>query len=181
MLYSRFDILYFMYMKKIFFFLTIWIFALSAIAQEDNNELNLSFKQIEQIKQINKEAYPKFEEIGRNIRLSGYEKAQQRRILILEQKKQIMVLLSPEQREIWENKFKMNSLDVDMRDVIKKDYDSRIKDMDELYNLNKRTIESNVSLDKNDKKKQIKSLQESYKTEKERLKGEREAVRNAFY
>lgn len=168
-------------MRTTFFLFLACLSSLAIYAQETSNDLNLSIEQSSKIQQINKEAYPKFEEIGRNISLSGYEVNRQRKLLLLEQKKSIMSILTPGQRKIWDAKFNNIPPEVNIRESLKQEYDSRIKEWDSQYASGKKAIENDKSLDKKARKKQLKELSNTYKAEKERLKRERDAVRDSFF
>ncbi|NDV69371.1 hypothetical protein [Dysgonomonas sp. 25] len=168
-------------MRTTFFIFLACLSSLAIYAQEASNDLKLSIEQSNKIQQINKEAYPKFEEIGRNISLSGYEVNRQRKLLLLEQKKSIMSILTPEQRKIWDAKFNNIPPEVNIRESLKQEYDGRIKEWDRQYASGKKAIENDKSLDKKARKEQLKELSNTYKAEKERLKRERDAVRDSFF
>lgn len=165
-------------MKKVFLFILMCVSFACVYAQETNDNtasekmLNLSAAQITRIKKLNREVGPKFEAIGRDISLSGYEKGQKKKLLALQHKKEIMEILTPEQRQIWEDRYGKISQDEGIRNIIQGEYNNRAKELDDKYESEKKVVEKNMKLSKDEKKDQLKALKYKYKEEKEHLKEE---------
>lgn len=145
---------------------------------EATKVLNLSNSQIKTIKELNKKVNPQLAKIGRDISLSNYERAQKKKILALQHKKQIMGLLTPQQRQIWEDSYGKVSPNENIESIIKNEYNRSIKELEIGYLSDKQSIESKDSLDNHTKKNQLKTLKENYKKQKESLKEERDEVIN---
>ncbi|MBB4037154.1 hypothetical protein GGR21_003069 [Dysgonomonas hofstadii] len=176
-------------MKKVLLILLVSTLALFSHAQSTQNEnyykgietyrdLQLSSEQIAKIKQLKKEVGPKFEAIGLDRSLSGYEKGQKKRELALKHKQEIESILTKEQIGLWEKKHgQYTSLD-NVRKGVSDGYDSKADALEDKYDAEKSAIENNTSLSKDEKKVQKEALKQKYKAEKDKLKAEKEHAKN---
>ena len=102
-------------MKKFLFTLLVSTIALFSYAQPTQNEnyykgiesyrdLQLTSEQIAKIKKIKREAGPRFQAIGKDRSLSGYEKGQKKGQLSQEIRQEIESVLNQSQISKWESK-----------------------------------------------------------------------------
>ncbi|MDR2039521.1 MAG: hypothetical protein LBQ60_16480 [Bacteroidales bacterium] len=171
-------------MKKIFFVFILFISVSFLHAQDiqsdfsDKNEtgkaLNLSAEQITKIKKLNRDVGPKFEAIGRS-NIPGYEKGQKKRALALEHKTAIRQILTENQIKTWESHYGNMDDGEGLRDIIKDDYDIRLKLLEQNYEKDIKMIEKSP-LSEDEMKLKLKALKADYKNEKERLKKERDTA-----
>lgn len=176
-------------MKKILLLLFIHVFTLSVYSQasdiesyykgvESYRDLQLTSEQIAKIKKLKKEVGPKFEAIGRDRSLSGYQKGQRKRELALKHKQEIENVLTQKQISVWESKHgKYTSLD-DIKDKISDSYDSKLDRLEKQYKKDKDLIEDNDRLSKSEKKSRKEALKEKYKADKDRLKKEKNQAKD---
>jgi len=176
-------------MKKVLLILLVSILALSSHAQSAQNEnyykgiesyrdLQLTSEQIAKIKKLKREAGPKFQAIGRDRTLTGYEKGQKKRQLAQELRQEIEGVLTKNQISQWESKHgKYTSLN-DVKNNISDSYDQKIDALEDKYDAEISAIENNSSLSKSEKKAQKETLKQRYKAEKNKLKAEKEQAKN---
>lgn len=179
-------------MRKFTFALIICVFTISMQAQTQTNvpipylgiesqtDLNLTKEQIAKIKKLNSEIGPKFAEIGKDSSLSGREKGQKKRALALKHKADIQSILTANQIALWEKKYGKMSDDKGIKDNMTDNYDTRLKALERKYEKDKEAIEDNDSLSKDVKKARKKALKEAYKIEKEKLKAEKDNVKESI-
>jgi len=176
-------------MKKVLLILFVSILALSSHAQSAQNEnyykgiesyrdLQLSTEQIAKIKKLKREAGPKFQAIGRDRTLTGYEKGQKKRQLAQELRQKIESVLTKNQISKWETKYGEYKSLGDIKEQIIETYDSRLNALELKHDMEKSTIENNPSLSKSEKKAQKEALKQKYKAEKKKLKAEKENAKN---
>lgn len=138
---------------------------------ENFEELNLSDYQKQQIKKINQEIGPKFEQIGRDNSLSGYEKGNKKRELAKEHKTQIFNVLTSTQKKIWIDKYGNNRKSI--KDNITDHIDDQLNILEKKYKADKEEIEKDNSLTKEEKKQKKNQLEDKFKNDKEQLKFEK--------
>lgn len=134
--------------------------------------LGLTAQQEEKISAINKSVGAKFEAIGRNSSLSGYQKGQKKRELALQHKKEIFSVLTAEQQKIWIEKYGNERASI--KDNVTDRADQALDKLEERYDADKKSIEEDNSLSKGEKKIRLEKLKNNYKNEKERLKETKE-------
>lgn len=135
--------------------------------QKIQNEIGLSTDQVSKIKQINREYGRKFEAIGKDRSIPGYEKGQRKRALARQKQEEIRKILGSNQIEKWESKYHGN---YDNRDILKDDIDEKIDRLEDRYEAQIDAIDDNPHLSKSEKKYQIKKLKDEFKAEKAKLK-----------
>lgn len=163
-------------MKKVLFMALLGACILHMSAQRENegetyqkiqNEIGLTSEQADKIKQINREYGRKFEAVGKDRSIPGYEKGQRKRELARQKQEEIRKILSSKQVEKWDYKYHSN---YDNRDILKDDIDEKIDRLEDKYEVQIDAIEDNPHLGKSEKKYQIKKLKAEFKAEKARLK-----------
>lgn len=178
-------------MKKTLLSLLFLAFALTASSQEFNEEnyykgiesyqdLRLSSEQIAKIKKLKREKGPKFAAIGKDRSLTGYEKGQKKRELAQKYRNEIQSILTQDQVSIWEKKHSKLSADNSMKDIISDSFDDSLDALEAKYKAEKKAIENNYLLSKEERKTKEKALKSAYKAEKEKLKARKKAAKNKF-
>lgn len=137
-----------------------------------DQDLGLTPEQKEKIRTINRNIDSKFEEIGRNVSLSGYEKGQKKRALALQHKKEIFNILTAEQKRTWEQKYGHEKGSI--KNKVTNHFDQELEKLENRYEADKKTIEQDRSLSKSEKKTRLEKLKNNYKNEKEKLKATKE-------
>lgn len=155
---------------------------------ENIPELNLSSEQIRKIKKIKQNIEAKFETIGINDSLSGYEKGQQKKALVLQYKKDIYNILTPKQKALWKNNHdnhdrhdNHNNHKDSIKDNITNTIDNKLDALEDKYKADKKAIERNSYLSQKENKIQKKALEATYKREKELLKNEKDSVKHTSH
>lgn len=133
-----------------------------------DQELGLTLQQREKISAINKSTGAKFEAIGRNSSLSGYQKGQQKRELALQHKKEIFNVLTAEQQKIWVQKYGDERASI--KDNVTDNAEQALEKLENRYEADKKLIEADHYLSKSEKKIRLEKLKSNYKNEKEKLK-----------
>ncbi|WP_165045405.1 hypothetical protein [Dysgonomonas sp. ZJ709] len=176
-------------MKKTLLLLVITVFTLSVYAQsaaetnyyngiESKKDLNLSADQVAKIKKLNREVGPKFAEIGKDRSLSGYEKGQKKRALSLQHKAEIQKILTENQIAVWESKYGKMHNGQGIKDSMTDNIDAKLDALERKYKADEDAIENNKSLSKEERKARKNNLKAAYKGEKQKLKDQKDAVRN---
>ena len=139
---------------------------------EHDQELERTPQQEEKINAINKSTTSKFEAIGRNSSLSGYQKGQKKRELALQHKKEIFNVLTAEQQKNWLQKYGDERASI--KDNVSDNADEALEKLENRYDADKKSIEDDHSLSKSEKKIRLEKLKVNYKNEKEKLKEAKE-------
>ncbi|MFR9166781.1 MAG: hypothetical protein ACLVKO_11390 [Dysgonomonas sp.] len=170
-------------------FSSVLIFNINAQERDEDNyyagieaekDLNLSPEQVKEIKKLNREIGPKFAEIGRDRSLSGYEKGQKKRALALEHKAQIQRVLRKDQMDKWERRHGRLHDGKGIKDNMTDNIDYKLDVLEAKYKRDKKAIENDDRLSKEQKKIEKERLKDSYKAEKERFKNKKKAVKNRY-
>lgn len=172
-------------MKKILFILMLMAFvANGATAQNKSTDQD----QITSMKRLNREYGYRFEAIGKDRSLSGYEKGQRKRALAIQKRQDIDKILNG-------GSVSANSIgrisDSDSydyksnrkyygRNEISDKYDDMIDDLEDKYDDMIDDIEDNDRLSKYEKKTRIKALKNEFKAKKELLKAEKEKAKREY-
>lgn len=175
-------------MKKSLFLLLTLILTMSVYAQSNNEafyykniendkDLNLSASQIAKIKKLNTEIGPQFATIGKDKSLSGYEKGQKKQALALRHKSEIQKILTPAQISTWEKKYGKMEDGKGIKDSMTDNIDTKLKTLEKKYDADKNMIDNDNALSKDQKKAKKEALKESYKTEKQKLKNQKDTVK----
>lgn len=146
--------------------------AVYADSLERDQALGLTPQQEEKINAINKSTEAKFEAIGRNSSLSGYQKGQQKRELALQHKKEIFNVLTAEQQKNWLQKYGDERASI--KDNVTDKADEALEKLENRYDVDKKLIENDHYLSKSEKKIRLEKLKNDYKNEKEKLKEAKE-------
>lgn len=146
---------------------------------ETDNELGLTADQIAKIKKLNDDVAPKFELIGRDDSLSGREKGQRKREIAVMHKKEIKCILSPEQFDIWEKKYGRANNGEGIKKIFANNIDAKLISLEEKYKNDVKNVDNNPLLNKNDKNEQKRVLKNRYKVDKQRLKDQKQTVKNS--
>lgn len=120
-------------------------------------------------KEMNKEYGRQYKEIGKKQNLSGYEKAQKKRELSLQQK-QDNLNYSNSHDHAYDHQS-------ELADKKKKELDAKIDQLEERYKRDKEKIENNRQLSKNEIKIQKIKLERTYKDKKNELIREKKAIK----
>lgn len=137
-----------------FFILTVLFFGLS---------MNVSAQKTQE--QINKEYAEQYRKINQNPRLSGTEKARLKKELALKQDKDNQVFDAAYKKKYGTSK-----------DGRKKLIDNKIDALEKKYDQDKKLIENNNNLTKNQKKSQKEALKKRFENQKDLLKREKEKI-----
>ena len=175
-------------MKKTLLLLLVSIFTFSVYAQDSNEslyyqniesskDLGLTADQVARIKKLKKEVGPKFAAIGKDRTLSGYEKGQKKRALAEKHRAEIRAILTENQAQTWEQKYGTSSV----KDIISDSYDAKLDRLEDRYDAEKKAIERNDALSKDERKARIKVLKETYKAEKKALKSQKQAAKTGIF
>ena len=174
-------------MKKTLLLLLIGMFTFSVYAQnpEENlyyenielsKDLGLTVEQVAKIKKLKKEIGPQFAAIGKDRSLSGYEKGQKKRALALKHRDEIKSILTKAQIDKWEQKYGNSK----GKNIISETYDISLDNLEDRFEADKKAIEKNNMLSKDEKKARVKELKAIYKAEKKRLKAQEEAMKKGI-
>jgi len=181
----------YMIMKKILLLLITSVFTLSVYSQDTDTDsyyngletygdLRLTSDQVAKIKKLKREVGPKFQAIGKDRSLSGYEKGQRKRELAQKHRQEIESILTGSQISEWESKHgKYNSWN-DAKDRISDNYDDRLDMLEKQYEREKDRIEDNYTLSKKEQKAQKEALKDRYKADKNRLKKEKDRAKRGY-
>lgn len=187
-------------MKKIFLLLFVALATTFATETYAANSITtskqikkgeLSPDQVARLKTLKREIGPKFQAIGRDRSLSGYEKGQRKRALAEQYRSEIRKIVgegynydysndpywgSDSSRPFDYREYKEDRIE----DVVDK-IERRIDRLENKYEKDIKAIEKNDYMSKAEKKTQKNALKESFKIEKERLKKERDAAKHGYY
>ncbi|WP_128331461.1 hypothetical protein [Apibacter sp. HY039] len=137
------------------------------------SDLQLSSSQDQLIKEIYQKYRGKFEEVGRNRNITGYEKGVRKRELAYERKEEILKILNAEQRKIAEN------WSGDVNDQNNDYLESQLETLENSYKVNKNNIENNTNLSKEEKKLKKEELENQYKIDRKKLKSSKDIIKDS--
>ncbi len=137
------------------------------------SDLQLSSSQDQLIKEIYQKYRGKFEEVGRNRNITGYEKGVRKRELAYERKEEILKILNAEQRKIAEN------WSGDVNDQNNDYLESQLETLENSYKVNKNNIENNTNLSKEEKKLKKEELENQYKIDRKKLKSRKDIIKDS--
>jgi len=180
-----------MIMKKTLLLLLVSILTMSAYSQnsdiesyykgiESYQDLHLSSDQIAKIKKLKREKGPQFAAIGKDRSLSGYEKGERKRALAQKYRAEMQSILNTGQVNTWEKRYGKLTPDYSMKDAISDDFDNALDALERKYEADKKAIENNRYLSKEERKAQEKALKNAYKIEKDNLKARKKAAKGNF-
>ena len=160
---------------KNFVLLLSFLFIIGSISIKGDNfdRLNLSETQKIQIKKLRKEASYKFQEIGRS-NIIGQEKGRQKREVAMELKESIRKVLDSNQQAKFENLYGDFDSNTSLRDIAKDEYEDRLDRLENEFDLKIDQLENDRTLSKNEQKYRAKELKKEYKSNKEKIKLERD-------
>lgn len=143
---------------------------------ELSKNLNLTPEQVSKIKELNQGIGLKFKAIGQDRTISGREKGVKKRELALKHKQDIMNVLNEEQLKKWEESYdkKGEGIKNSLTDTL----DDKLDALEKKYEKDKKAIENNSKLSKYEKDSKKNELKAAYKKDKERLKKEKDDIKN---
>lgn len=147
---------------------------------ETSKELKLTKKQVAEIKRLKNEAKPKFEAIGKDRSLSGYEKGQRKHKLATQLRDDIKKILTPDQINAWEKKYGKLEQSKGIKNTATSNIDTQINKIEQEYDADIKKIMDDYTLNKDQKKEKEKKLKEKYKREKKALKEKKKEVKEIF-
>ncbi len=179
-----------MIMKKTLLLLLVSILTMSAYSQnsdiesyykgiESYQDLHLSSDQIARIKKLKREKGP-HPGYARQRYSALREKGERKRALAQKYRAEMQSILNRGQVNTWEKRYGKLTPDYSMKDAISDDFDNALDALERRYEADKKAIENNRYLGKEERKAQEKALKNAYKIEKDNLKARKKAAKGNF-